>query len=45
MDHFSYKFLRRFTKNRRLVGELRQVAAMKVKTMPPTPDEFLGLAT
>jgi hypothetical protein len=45
MDHISYKFLRRITKNQKLVGKRRQATAMKVKTMPPAPDELPGLAT
>jgi hypothetical protein len=45
MNQINKKLLRRFTKNRKLVGELRQEAAMKVTARPSVPDKFAGLAT
>jgi hypothetical protein len=45
MDQINKKLLRRFTKNRKLVGELRQEAAMNVTARPSVPEEFPGLAS
>jgi hypothetical protein len=45
MDHVGYKVVQRLPKKRRLIAELRQAAAMKVKTMPSVPDEFPCLSS
>jgi hypothetical protein len=45
MDHVGYKVVQRLAKKRRLIAEPWQAAAMKVKTMPPVPDEFPCLSS